>query len=54
MKGNPFGYFKNEIVVDFKVSKKNILYKKVLDSLLFPTFNFDGNHYTPTFTIPKI
>ncbi len=52
MKGNPKGYFKNDTIMEFCVSKKTNLYKKVLNNPLYPIFNKDGKFYTPGFTLP--
>lgn len=51
LKGNKNGYFQNDTDIEFAVSKKTNLYKKVSDKPIFPVFNNDDNHFTPGFTL---
>ncbi len=54
MKGNPKGFFKKDTQMDFCISKKTKLYKKILNNPIYPKFNNDRRFYTPGFLIPHI
>jgi hypothetical protein len=54
MKGNPLCHYKNDIKIDFLVSKKTNLYKTRLKRPIYPIFNNDDKYFTPGFILPMI
>ena len=54
LKGNKNGFFQKDIDIEFSVSKKTNLYKKIINKPIFPVFNNDNNHFTPGFVLKYI
>lgn len=42
---------KGSIMIDFKPGKKDDLYKEYKGLSMYPVFNNDKKHYTPTFVL---